>query len=334
MLNKMHLFYWMDLTLLLFNIISEQDNFVRSQYLKISIFTLACFLFFVFQTDASGANAKKGKSSSSNLGTYSNALAVDSNPRIANSSKSDSKELKFAISKSKSSVLNASLRNLPKADFIETKPSVLHQAKNAFDKKEYSTALTLYQNALRNRAAQQKQISSATHANGKNQSLTQKVLSFIKGEPTLIPETNPVNPNSKNIMDGYLYLQMGKCYVQLNKLDKAVSVFDAGSSASGDNDTGNACLFEKGTCHMHNLDYQNAYQSLKEYVRRNVDKDPKEMDQNQMKRALYMASVCAWKLSKSGVSFENNMEDAKTLAKKAYTLLPLLDNRIYFKKKK
>ena len=119
----------------------------------------------------------------------------------------------------------------------------------------------------------------------------------------------------------------------MKNMKLAETSYAMGVTAAGDNDTGNACLFEEGFCQMYRKDYTDAYSNLKEYVRRNINKDPSAMDKTRMKRAVYMATVCAWKLNKTGVVFDNDMEGAKNLAKQAFTLLPSLDQRIYFKKK-
>jgi len=206
--------------------------------------------------------------------------------------------------------------------------SDLDNAQKAFEKKDYSTALTQYQAALKNHSAHENQTFSDKPSAIQNPSLTQKIASFFKGESKQ-PQTNP---NSKNIVEGYIHLQKGKCYVQLNQIDQAVSEFDKGVTAGGDNDMGNACLFEKGYCHMKQKDFQNAYQSMKEYVKRNIDKDPKDTDPEKLKRASYAALVCAWKLNKSGVAFESDMEGAKALAKKGSLFLSSSEKRLYFKK--
>ena len=207
--------------------------------------------------------------------------------------------------------------------------SHLYKAKESFEKKDYSSALILYQAALNAHKPQKNQDFAPYAPLVYKQSLKDKIYSFFSKSPPSLK----LNPNSKNLMDGYIYLQMGKCYVQLNKIDKAVTVFDMGVSAGGDNETGNACLFERAFCQMRGLDYQNAYQGLREYVKRNIDKDPKDIDQTRMKRAFYMASVCAWKLNRSGLNFESDMPGVTVLVKKAYSLMPKLDNRIYFKKR-
>ena len=227
----------------------------------------------------------------------------------------------------------SSAKNFPDSNntLVLNPPSDLKNAHDAFEKKDFSKALTLYQSAFKNRTPHENQNFPQASSPVQTPSLTQKIVSFFKGKSAQSqpPQTNP---DSKNIVDGYIHLQMGKCYVQQNKMNQAVSEFDTGATAGGDNPTGNLCLFEKGFCHMHQGDYQNAYVSLKEYVKRNVDMDPKDMDQNRMKRAVYMASMCAWKLNKSGADFETDMEGAKALAVKAFALMQSLDKRIYFKK--
>ncbi len=207
-------------------------------------------------------------------------------------------------------------------------PSALRNAKDAFDRKNFSTALSLYQTVLNKHVPQSNPNPSESPAPARTPTLAQKIVSFLKEK--FSPSTP--NPGSNNFLNGYLYLQMGKCYVGLKKMDQAESAYAMGVTAGGNNDMGNQCLFEEGYCQMYRKDYQDAYQNLKEYVSRNIQKDPSGMDPNRMKRAVFMASVCAWKLNKSGVDFESDMPGAKALAKQAFALLPALDNRIYFKK--
>ena len=84
---------------------------------------------------------------------------------------------------------------------------------------------------------------------------------------------------------------------------------------------------------MKQKDYQGAYQSMKEYVRRNVDRDKKDIDPQRMRSASFIGMVSAWRLNKSGTVFESDMTGAMVLAVKIKSLMPNLDNRIYFKNK-
>jgi tetratricopeptide (TPR) repeat protein len=210
--------------------------------------------------------------------------------------------------------------------FTSNNPSALNTAKQAFDKKDYSTALTLYQIVLKNHVPQSNNQTAPLAV--QTPSITQKVLSFFTGSTTA-----PVTiSSSKNLKNGYICYQMGNCYVQMNNMDQAVSAYDIGVTVGGDSDTGNICLFEKGFCQMKQKNYLGAYQSLKEYVKRNVDKAPTALDASRMRRAIYMSSACAWILNKSGKTFEPDPSGAEAVAEKAYILLPKLNNRIYFKK--
>jgi hypothetical protein len=206
----------------------------------------------------------------------------------------------------------------------EDNNSLLKTAHEAFKSKDYSTALTDYQIALSNLAPQENQ--QATPTVIPTVTILNKVTSFFSGYSAGPPS------NSKNIGSSYICLKMGDCYVHEKKLDQAVSMFDMGTSLTGDNKIGNECLLQKGFYEMHEKDYLDAYHSMKEYVRRNVDKNSKEIDTKKMQRACFIGLVSAWKLNKSGVVFENDMTGSMVLAVKAKLLMSGLDNRIYFKK--
>jgi len=130
----------------------------------------------------------------------------------------------------------------------------------------------------------------------------------------------------------FIYLRIGECYICEKNVDSAVTAFGMGVSITGDNKIGNECLYKEGFYQMRLKNYLSAYKCMKEYVRRNVDKKNKEIDAKRMQRACSIGLICAWKLDKSGVVFENDMTGTQLLALKAKAMMSGLDNRIYFKK--
>jgi hypothetical protein len=205
--------------------------------------------------------------------------------------------------------------------------SELKDANDAFEKKDYSTALSDYQTALNNHVPQTS--SQTTPVPSQTPTLTKRILSYFIGTSQPV-----INPNSRNAANGYICLRMGECYIQEKQIGQAVSVFGMGVSIGGDNEMGNRCLYEEGFYQMYQLNYQGAYQSMREYVKRNVDKDPKSVESQKMKYASYVAMVCAWKLNKEGQSFDSNMSEAVTLALKGKGFLAGNEGRVYFKKAK
>jgi hypothetical protein len=210
----------------------------------------------------------------------------------------------------------------------------LVSANQSFVKHDYISALANYKQAIGDLTNQSNPITTTTIF----QNLKNKFASALNVfSPSFTSVPTPVvsgNSGSGAIQDvstyAYICHNMGECYLQQKNITAAVSIWGVGADEGGQSTTGLKCRFKEGQYKMYNHDYQGGYDSFKKYLKAYIQKDKSQYDRPKMSAALYMGSVCAWKLYKSGVPFEKNIADVYTLQNQIMKIVPALDTRLYF----